>query len=788
MAKTKSEKLRLKRKAKQKGRRKKAVAEVHRGKIEAFLDLARFYYGQEAYEDALALLNKALKLDPDNTDMLTMLAGLGYDMDRPDLALKGFWALYEQGRLPDQYREELCFLLEEQNRRYDAVSLAEETLDILPGLALKGKRVISRDLRNLIERCGQMEELEARTSRFQKTQRLKKSSGTLSKKKVPEPKKASKEKVVASAETPPATLPRPVEIPIAVKIDDTSFSILTGQGKVSSPQAYMLAIEANQIRLKESFDNLICLNSLREIRSLSHQEETARKVLKTFRGRALLADEVGLGKTIEACMILKEYLQRGMVKNALILTPTPLVSQWKDELSSKFDLVFASTDDRDFRSASDDFWTKPFLLASINIAKSIKNFDAVTAREYDLVIVDEAHHLKNRNSLNWKLVNALKKRFLLLLTATPVENNLMELYNLVTLLRPGQLKTAAEFRNEFMTRGDPTSPQNRAHLKELLGQVMVRNTRAVARIDLPPRYAMTVRVEATTAEQELYARVTDLVKKINAADGVRNRMLLKNLLAEAGSSPNAVSRTLMRAFSGGNLLQEHRQEILAIGNMCRSMANTAKNKMLLKLITAPESPPGKKIVFVKYTATLEHLAELLDWERIPYALFHGRMENSRKEEEIKSFMEQKDVLLTTEVGGEGRNLQFCHQMINYDLPWNPMKIEQRIGRIHRIGQQHEVLISNLCAGGSIEDYILQILDKKINMFEMVIGEIDMILGRIRGEQDFSNMVFDIWVRAATEGERESSFADLALQLQRSKAVYQKTKALDEKLFGEQYEL
>jgi hypothetical protein len=117
-----------------------------------------------------------------------------------------------------------------------------------------------------------------------------------------------------------------------------------------------------------------------------------------------------------------------------------------------------------------------------------------------------------------------------------------------------------------------------------------------------------------------------------------------------------------------------------------------------------------------------------------------------------------------------------------------MKIEQRIGRIHRIGQQHEVLISNLCAGGSIEDYILEILDKKINMFEMVIGEIDMILGRIRGEQDFSDMVYDIWVQAATEEERERSFAELASQLQRSKAVYRKTKALDEKLFGEQYEL
>lgn len=117
-----------------------------------------------------------------------------------------------------------------------------------------------------------------------------------------------------------------------------------------------------------------------------------------------------------------------------------------------------------------------------------------------------------------------------------------------------------------------------------------------------------------------------------------------------------------------------------------------------------------------------------------------------------------------------------------------MKIEQRIGRIHRIGQEKEVFIYNLCAAGSIEDYILEVLDKKINMFEMVIGEIDMIMGRIRGEQDFSEMVFDIWVNADSEKEKEKSFNKLAADLKRSKTRYHKTKELDEKLFGDSYEL
>jgi superfamily II DNA/RNA helicase len=127
-------------------------------------------------------------------------------------------------------------------------------------------------------------------------------------------------------------------------------------------------------------------------------------------------------------------------------------------------------------------------------------------------------------------------------------------------------------------------------------------------------------------------------------------------------------------------------------------------------------------------------------------------------------------------------------MVNYDLPWNPMRIEQRIGRIHRIGQEREVMIYNLCAEGSIEENILDILDRKINMFEMVIGEIDMVLGRITGEQDFSDMIYDIWVNAPTEEKLEKGFSLLATRLKRAKTGYESTKALDERLFGENYKL
>lgn len=179
---------------------------------------------------------------------------------------------------------------------------------------------------------------------------------------------------------------------------------------------------------------------------------------------------------------------------------------------------------------------------------------------------------------------------------------------------------------------------------------------------------------------------------------------------------------------------------------------------------------------------------MLAWHKIAHSLFHGQMPNAAKDAEIERFKTNAQVLVTTELGGEGRNLQFCHRMINYDLPWNPMRIEQRIGRIHRIGQENRVLIYNLCAAGTVEDYILEILDKKINMFEMVIGEIDMIIGRMRGEQDFSDMIYDIWVNSSSEQDRQASFNHLGAQLRRCKTGYEKTRSLDEKLFGENYEI
>ncbi len=167
-------------------------------------------------------------------------------------------------------------------------------------------------------------------------------------------------------------------------------------------------------------------------------------------------------------------------------------------------------------------------------------------------------------------------------------------------------------------------------------------------------------------------------------------------------------------------------------------------------------------------------------------VFQGGLTPAQKQAVMDRFRDGCPVLFSTGMGGEGFNLQFCHMMINYDLPWNPMEIEQRIGRIHRIGQEKEVQVFNFCSAGSLEDHILEVLDRKINMFELVVGEIDMVLGRLQGEEEFSDLVYEIWVKHADEKEREKAFDALAGRLKRARAGYEKSKELDEKLFQEDF--
>jgi SNF2 family DNA or RNA helicase len=576
-------------------------------------------------------------------------------------------------------------------------------------------------------------------------------------------------------------------------------------------EGYLLRLQAERLLLVTGFDELVCLDSL-DFSPFDYQIKATQAALRRFRGRGLLCDEVGLGKTIEAGLVLKEYLMRQMVGRVLILTPPSLVEQWREELAGKFRLGdFVTSFDPIFREQGTRAWeTFPRVIASLASARRAENREAITQIVYDLVVVDEAHHLKNRASVSWKFVNALQKKYILLLTATPVQNSLDELYNLITILKPGQLKTPREFQKQFVVHGDPRLPKNRGKLRELLADVMVRHARGQVGLQLPPRRAHVVRLALGPEERSLYDDVSAFVRsQIKPASeptdengeerqepdeapalSTAHRFTLQTLQREIGSSPLAARPTLLK-LAESDALQPQREILLALADRAAHTHTWAKAAALEKLLLpfakiTPQNDPGKVVVFTHFRVTLEMLADRLRGMGVDFVLYHGGMSPAEKNDAIHRFERSARVLLSTEAAGEGRNLQFCRTMVNFDLPWNPMRIEQRVGRIHRVGQTREVEIFNLSAEGTIEDYILDILDRKLNMFELVIGEMDMILGQLSDERDFEDLVMDVWARVQTPEEAAAGFAQLGDALVEAREAYQRTREYDETLFGQDF--
>ena len=583
----------------------------------------------------------------------------------------------------------------------------------------------------------------------------------------------------------------PGGIPITLRAN----SALNGP-VTNNVESLRLHLEHARLGLLRGFDQLLCLDGITGVEQLPHQIETVRKVLRHFRGRVLLADEVGLGKTIEACLLLHEYLLRGLVKRVLILVPTPLVSQWHGELQSKFALEF-SIPPRSAAANRPEYWANTDLvLTSLPFAKSKRRCEAVTAAAWDLVIVDEAHHCKNRSTLNWKLVNGLKRRHLFLLTATPVQNNLLELYNLLTLLEPGHLRTESDFKKRYVRRGNPRDPLNRERLRSLLGEVMVRNTRSLVHMDLPPRYAQTLMAQPRDQEQELCRRLGDYLRlrsdRPPAAGGREDapveedgqalpplsRKQLSTLLLASASHPGALAKSLENIVGA----DERAGPII---ELARRIERSAKEEKLLDLLN--QSRKDKVLVFACFRRTLQHLHRLLDDAGIAHVTFSGSQSPKQKDAAVDAFRDEVPVMLCSESGGEGHNLQFANTLVNFDLPWNPMKIEQRVGRIHRIGQKREVFVFNLCAAGSLEAGLLDLLTEKIRMFELVVGEVGSILGNLEGGEEFESLILNLWLRSRDDRDLEDSFGELGQSLLDAQEQYLKAKKLDEALFGEDYE-
>jgi SNF2 family DNA or RNA helicase len=467
--------------------------------------------------------------------------------------------------------------------------------------------------------------------------------------------------------------------------------------------------------------------------NLPHQQEGALRILRDLDGRALLADEVGLGKTITAGMVLKECIVRGFVKRALILTPPSLVDQWKEELRTKFELNFKEV------NKESEWENSELAIASIDKVKSFNTktneFKHSKAHEiyWDIIIIDEAHKLKDKTTFRWKFVDKLQKKRLLLLTATPFQNDLIEIYNLLSLLKRGHLGTISEFRKNFLVNGNERQPLNPKELKRKLSEVMIRRRRDEAKgIKYMKRIPKIQSVDLTWDEKRAYQEVADLLLvhyfDFNG-DIISTNLAAYSVLPKITSSSKSSIEFLEKLIENPKYHKTTRDIAKEIVEELKRIPQDSKITELIELVNEidKESPGTKILLYTKYPATLKYISSILRKQKFKVTEFKGGLTNDEKSKRINEFKEKSQILVSTETGAEGLNFQFCNNLINYDLPWNPMAVEQRIGRLDRIGQKKNIFVYNLATKNTMEEHVVDLIINKMCCIGLIMGELPIIL-------------------------------------------------------------
>ena len=551
------------------------------------------------------------------------------------------------------------------------------------------------------------------------------------------------------------------------------------QSQIHNPEFLDLTLQSYQILSFLKNDKLSITESLRTNKNVSifdHQILAAQRIKNELGGTALLADEVGLGKTIEACIIIKEFLTTGLAKKVLILAPPSLLPQWKDELASKFNLDFINqqNDSRFVNVLSHDL-----LLMSHASASYPEKAKALQEVFWDLVIVDEAHSMKNSATQKHQLVKNLPKRHLLLLSATPIQNNLEELYNMVELLHPGHLGTWKQFEEKY-TLGKNARNLNPAYkneLQDILSQHIIRTTRKEVRnyIKFTDRIPNTNILEPSQKESQLYNEITDIIRDLYFAE--YNSLALMTYQRLVSSSTNSSKRALYKMKMNKVIGPEKYDELTSLAN---SIGHDSKFLHLLEHI---KNDSSKFLIFTEFYATQDYIAENLKNEGYSITLFNGKMSPAEKFEAVNQFKNKSQIMISTGAGGEGQNFQFCHNIVNYDLPWNPMRVEQRIGRVHRIGQTEDVNIYNYALQGTIEAYILELLFTKIQLFNMTLGELDLMFEDSANE-GLQKTWFKEYMLGKNETEIKNKFSSLGENWKQNKEkIHQTVEEFNDDVFN-----
>lgn len=566
---------------------------------------------------------------------------------------------------------------------------------------------------------------------------------------------------------------------------------------------------------------------------------------------ALLADEVGLGKTIEAGLVLSQkWAERR--RRILIITPSNLRKQWFQELAEKFFLPCRILEAKSYNTAMKQGQLRPFeapeiVICSYQFAKS--KAGEVQAIVWDLVVIDEAHRLRNVYKPSNVIANTLKVALAgkdkLLLTATPLQNSLLELFGLVSFIDEHTFGDLKSFREQFANLNQEQVFETlKARLKPVCHRTLRRQVTAY--IPFTKRLPLVEEFTPEESEDRLYHLVSEYLQRENlqalpigqrslmtlvlrkllasstfaiagALTSISNRLKAKLSKAEPArpleeeldEDYEALDETIEEWSNGESVetltktdraaIEQEIADLDAFAALATSIEHNAKGKALLKaldiaFVKAREFGGAEKaIIFTESRRTQDYLLRLLSdspW-REGVVLFNGsntdessrhilaewldrhqgsdRITGSRTADMrsalVDYFREQGRIMIATEAGAEGINLQFCSLVVNYDLPWNPQRIEQRIGRCHRYGQKHDVVVVNfLNRKNAADQRVYELLAQKFQLFEGVFGASDEILGAIESGVDFEKRIVAIYQNCRRPEDIESAFNQLQLEL------------------------
>lgn len=495
-------------------------------------------------------------------------------------------------------------------------------------------------------------------------------------------------------------------------------------------QSQYLAWQLTRRAASDSIESLAATLVDAQVDLNPHQVDAALFACRNPLSRGvILADEVGLGKTIEAGLVIAQRRAERRRK-ILIITPANLRKQWHQELQDKFGLTGIILESKNYnalrKNQANPFIQEALIICSYQFAKS--KADDIQRINWDLVVLDEAHRLrnvyKNGNIIARTLKDAMAHvQSKVLLTATPLQNSLLELYGLVSIIDGRVFGDLDSFRAQFTGRA------NFDALRKRLAPVCKRTLRQQVQpyVSYTARRAIVQEFTPSDEERELSRLVADYLRRpdLKALPEGQRQLISLVLWKLLASSSRAIAGALAT-------MAERLQELLDSGNSDALAQSIYKD--WLKRHAGSDRITGSKTADTR-AALVEH------------------------------FKERGTIMIATEAGAEGINLQFCSLVINYDLPWNPQRIEQRIGRCHRYGQKHDVVVVNFVDRSNEADArVYELLQEKFQLFEGVFGASDEVLGAIGSGVDFERRIADIYRSCRSPEEVDASFAKLRQEL------------------------